>query len=143
MVDRDRSYFFDNGLRFECTQCGHCCSASPGKVFLSDEEADRIAAFLRLDPDVFRKEHLVTAPYSEASLREKPDHDCIFLVDGKCSIYEVRPEQCRTYPFWLGILRSKESWDREARECPGMEHGRLFTKEEIIARCDMNRPGCV
>jgi hypothetical protein len=33
----DRQYFFDDGLRFECTKCGHCCSGSPGKVFLADE----------------------------------------------------------------------------------------------------------
>lgn len=139
MVNTERPYFFDDGLRFECTQCGHCCSCAPGKVFLSEEEADCIAVFLKLDPTAFRKEYLVTAPYSEASLREKPGHDCIFLVDRKCSIYEVRPEQCRTYPFWLGILRSPEAWAKESDECPGMGHGNLFTKEEIIDRCDMNR----
>lgn len=141
MTGMDRPYFFDGGLRFECTRCGHCCSGTPGKVFLTDEEAEQIAGFLKLDPAAFRKEYLVTAPYSEASLREIPGNDCVFLVEGKCSIYEVRPEQCRTYPFWLGILRSKEAWDKEAGECPGMGKGRLYTKEEIIARCDMNRPG--
>ncbi|MEI6808570.1 MAG: YkgJ family cysteine cluster protein [bacterium] len=139
MVNIDRTYFFDDGLKFGCTQCGHCCACAPGKVFLTEEEACSIAGFLKLDPEAFRKEYLVTAPFSESSLREKPDHDCIFLVDRKCSIYDVRPEQCRTYPFWFGILRTPEGWAKEGLECPGIGNGNLFTKEEIIARCDMNR----
>ena len=137
--DIEQSYFFDAGLRFECTRCGRCCSGTPGKVFLSDEEGDSIAGFLGLTPDAFREVYLVTDPYSEPALREKPNHDCIFLTDRRCSIYEVRPAQCRTYPFWLGCLRSPEAWARERHQCPGIGRGRLFTKEEIVARCDFNR----
>ncbi|MEI6970825.1 MAG: YkgJ family cysteine cluster protein [bacterium] len=137
----ETGYFFDTGLRFECTQCGHCCSGTPGKVFLSEEEVDKIALHMGLTTADFSRAYLVTAPYSEARLREKPGCDCIFLVDRRCSIYDVRPEQCRTYPFWLGFLRSREAWEREAAECPGMGRGKLFTMEEIIARCDTNRPG--
>ena len=49
-------------------------------------------------------------------LREK-DGSCIFLGDdGKmCTIYEARPVQCRTYPFWPNIMQSKEKWDEECR----------------------------
>lgn len=28
-----------------------------------------------------------------------PDHACIFLKDGRCSVYERRPYTCRIYPF--------------------------------------------
>lgn len=41
---------------------------------------------------------------------------CIFLAeDGKrCTIYEVRPVQCRTYPYWTHLISSKERWVGEA-----------------------------
>jgi len=39
---------------------------------------------------------------------------CIFLQDDKtCSIYEARPVQCRTYPFWPRIMKSREAWRQE------------------------------
>jgi len=43
------------------------------------------------------------------------DYGCVFLDPfGQCSIYDVRPVQCRTYPFWPSLLESKEDWDNEA-----------------------------
>ena len=32
---------------------------------------------------------------------------------GQCSIYDVRPVQCSTYPFWPSLLASKEDWEDE------------------------------
>ena len=40
---------------------------------------------------------------------------CTFLNPiGQCSIYDVRPIQCRTYPFWPSILKNKQTWEEEA-----------------------------
>ncbi len=40
---------------------------------------------------------------------------CIFLTpSGSCSIYDVRPVQCSTYPFWPSLLKSKETWNEES-----------------------------
>lgn len=40
---------------------------------------------------------------------------CIFLDPvGKCGIYDVRPVQCSTYPFWPSLLNRKEEWEEEA-----------------------------
>ena len=62
------------------------------------------------------------------SLTEKPNGDCTFLKreNGKalCSIYPVRPVQCRTWPFWSSNLRSREAWESAANNCPGMNNGR-------------------
>lgn len=68
------------------------------------------------------------------SLLEKPNYDCIFWDNG-CTIYEGRPSQCRTYPFWAWIVKDKETWDDVAKECPGMRaaNGRHWTFEEIEA----------
>ena len=31
------------------------------------------------------------------------DDHCIFLVDGRCSVHQDRPEGCRTYPMILDL----------------------------------------
>jgi uncharacterized protein len=58
-------------------------------------------------------------------------YDCIFLdretVPGKavCGVYESRPSQCRTWPFWPENLRSPEAWARAGTKCPGLNEGKL------------------
>jgi Fe-S-cluster containining protein len=115
------------GLRFECTQCGQCCSGPPGYVWMTEEEITAIAAHLQLDRETF------LANYAEKygdqwSIRdyETPHgHDCLFLKrtpDGRggCSIYSVRPTQCRTWPFWPENVVYRSSWKQVAQRCPGV-----------------------
>ena len=123
------------GLSFSCTQCGNCCGGDPGYVWATKEEIAKISAFLGRSDGRLEKQHLrrVGLHYS---LTEKPDGDCIFLTreNGKtgCSIYPVRPLQCRTWPFWKENLRSAETWDQVARsKCPGMDHGQPYTYVQI------------
>jgi Fe-S-cluster containining protein len=111
------------GLRFSCTQCGHCCSGGPGYVWLSDADFARIAAFLNMPVDQFTRTYVRRIGESY-SLTEKKGYDCVFLarIDGKatCSIYDVRPTQCRTWPFWNQNLHSPDAWTQAAARCPGM-----------------------
>lgn len=58
------------------------------------------------------------------------------LKEGKCTIYEVRPLQCRTYPFWHQNLINQKIWDKEKDHCPGIGKGRRYTKEEIESIAD-------
>ena len=52
----------------------------------------------------------------------------------QCSVYEVRPLQCRTWPFWPENLWSKKTWDHAAKRCHGMNAGhRHFTLDQIAA----------
>ena len=56
--------------------------------------------------------------------------DCVFLKalpGGKrgCALYEHRPMQCRTWPFWPSNLRSQADWEEAAEHCPGMRAGGL------------------
>ena len=133
---QDWSYFFDDGIRFTCTQCGDCCRGEPGAIIaVSEEELISIADAWRLDPDTFRK-MFVREVDKGLSLREKENGDCIFFEEGRCSIYDVRPMQCRTYPFWLKNLRSPEAWARTCRACEGIGQGRLYDRHEIFAYMD-------
>jgi hypothetical protein len=127
--------WYKDGLKFSCTQCGNCCSGPPGYVWASKEEIGKIAAFLGRTDGWLGREHLrrVGLRYS---LTEHPDGDCVFLKrEGKkalCSIYPVRPLQCRTWPFWNDNLKSEKAWnDVHACVCPGMNTGEHHTLVQI------------
>lgn len=115
--------WYEMGLRFQCTQCGNCCSGGPGYVWLTLEDIGRIAGFLGLQIDQFTRQY-VRLVRGALSLVEKRDYDCVFLKreNGKamCGIYPVRPTQCKTWPFWNQNLRSPEDWTHAAARCPGM-----------------------
>ena len=132
------SQWYSGGLKFTCTQCGNCCTGPAGYVWLSREELVRLAEFLKLSlqETVDRYCRLVG---DRISLRERialnGEHDCIFLQEsgGKriCSIYPVRPLQCRTWPFWPGNLSGEEAWNVAAQRCPGMNKGHFHSAQEI------------
>ena len=65
------------------------------------------------------------------SLVAADHHACVFLKDGGCSVYDYRPLQCRTYPFWGIHLVDRDRWSRAAASCPGIGQGRLWSREEI------------
>ena len=123
--------WYKDGLRFECTQCGHCCTGAPGYVWVTIQEIYRIAEFLGMrERDFVRK--YVRKVNQRMSLIELSNGDCVFYDKG-CKIYPARPIQCRTFPFWEEIVVSPAAWERAASECPGMNQGRTFTEEEIDA----------
>lgn len=69
---------------------------------------------------------------------DKKTKDCIFLTSGKtgcrgCAVYPVRPNQCRTWPFWDSNLSGPDAWNAAAVRCPGINRGRLYSFEEIEA----------
>lgn len=64
------------------------------------------------------------------ALKEQKNYDCILWNSG-CSAYEARPVQCSTYPFWSWMLEDRAIWDDCAKECPGMNKGRVWSLEEI------------
>lgn len=128
----DRSYFFDQGLRFTCQRCGQCCTGAPGTIFVGPEEIGPMADHLGMTVGTFIDNYLY--PYKGSySIAEDPHGNCLFFSQG-CTIYTARPTQCRTFPFWLSILRSKKRWREIQQECPGIGQGRLYSKQEILER---------
>ena len=144
-----RARWYDGGLRFACTECGNCCTGPPGYVWISQEEIDGLARYLGRSVADVRKRYLRKIG-NRFSLRERKTldgkYDCVFLVDmpdgpeGQkrrgCGIYPVRPLQCRTFPFWDGIVSSRRSWESAGRHCPGIGLGKRFSRQEIEALRD-------
>ena len=126
----NRSYFFDRGIHFECRQCGACCTGDPGIVYADKNEARHIAEYLGMAFSFFADTYLypIRAGYG---IREHPDGRCFFYDNG-CTIYPVRPHQCRTYPFWFENLRSVKKWQRVSKACPGIGGRVLYPKEKIL-----------
>jgi Fe-S-cluster containining protein len=123
-------YFFDRGLRFACTRCGRCCTGAPGIVYLTREAVLPLAQYLGLSETETSRRYL--APWRDGhTIREDAEGRCLFYKDG-CTIYPVRPAQCRTWPFWLTNLRSRVRWERVVQSCPGIGRGRHYSREEIL-----------
>jgi uncharacterized protein len=116
--------WYDNGVRFRCIhpECSRCCTGArgPGYVWVSADDMEAIAQHLQISFDEFTRRFIRQVEYS-FSLIEKPNYDCVFLEDGKCTVYPVRPTQCRTYPFWPENMQSEKHWQKEARDCPGID----------------------
>ena len=150
--------WYAEGQNFTSTQCGNCCTGGPGFVWISQTEIARLAEFLHLSPDAVVEQYGRRIG-GNISLREsrnaRGEYDCVFLKEERveragsggeatkvvhtkrsCTIYTVRPLQCRTWPFWEGNLANREMWDNSAKRCHGMNHGRRFTKPEIEALRD-------
>lgn len=133
MKKEENTPWFKEGLKFKCTGCGACCTGSPGYVFLTEHDEKRIANFLKISIPEFQKK-FTRIFMGRRSLNEDPKNfDCIFLKNNQCSLYEARPKQCRTYPFWSGIMQKKEHWEEEKGYCEGIESkdARLYSKDEI------------
>jgi Fe-S-cluster containining protein len=132
-MERDRPRdaerrWYDAGLTFACTSCGDCCRGE-GFVWVERSEIEAVAQFLDLELDAFGRRYLRRVG-RKVSLVEKPNDDCVFFDEG-CTIYPVRPRQCRTYPFWNRCLASRRAWAETARACEGIGEGRLYSRDEI------------
>ncbi len=126
--------WYRDGLRFACTRCGNCCRGA-GTVRVSDEEIAALAARLGFADHEFRAAFTRTLRGGDLSLRETRERDCVFYDPGAgCRVYEDRPRQCRTWPFWRSVVHSPERWAEEAERCPGIDHGPLHDADTVASR---------
>jgi uncharacterized protein len=103
-------------------------------VFLKEAEAERIRAVLQLSRAWFRRRYLRRLDSGELTVALRADGRCSFLdPEGRCRVYRARPTQCRTYPFWPELLRSKAAWHAEAARCEGIDRGAAIPLARIRA----------
>ena len=127
---------YGKGIKFKCIPgCARCCRGE-GYVYVSNKEASEIANYLNITLEEFLGKYTKFNDKGKRILIDKHDKvQCIFLRDDyKCAIYEVRPIQCKTYPFWTSIFKDKGSLNYEKLHCPGFGTGKFYSKEEIEAK---------
>ncbi len=105
-----------------CQSCeGRCCTGESGYIWCNVSEMQEMAKHLGLEFSEFTSKYIKKVGYKYSLVEKKVDdsYECIFF-DSKlkrCSIYEVRPKQCRTFPFWDSF---KNDIDEVVKECPGI-----------------------
>ena len=125
--------WYEDGLRFTCSQCGDCCTGAPGYVWVNRTEIEQIAAAAGVeDIDQFEAMYVRKVGIRK-SLREHSNGDCVFFdPDARCcTVYQARPRQCRTWPFWDSNVRTPEAWDATCEACPGSGRGKLYSLDQI------------
>lgn len=126
--------WWQEGVRFECQGSGKCCTSHGefGFVFLTLEDRRRFAQFLGISTATFTRKYCDKNEHGVFHLKEDSKNtDCMFLKNKRCSVYEARPTQCRTWPFWPEVM-SPKAWSRDvAAFCPGVGRGPLISPEKI------------
>ncbi|MCR4942335.1 MAG: YkgJ family cysteine cluster protein [Campylobacter sp.] len=106
-----------------CKDCGgKCCTGESGYIWINDTEISALSKHFELCEDEFKKLFLFKEN-NKFSIKEKPYKDgfaCVFFDERNknCAIYEFRPTQCRTFPFWSHF---KQNLKELQEECIGVK----------------------
>ena len=133
MSQPGRKPWWQEGIRFECQGSGRCCVSrgSYGYIYLTLADRRRLAAELQLPTRQFTRQYCLKAEDGQFYL-DSPEPECRFLDGTQCSVYEARPVQCRTWPFWPENMKAK-AWTAIAEFCPGVGQGNVVPAEQIIS----------
>ena len=107
-----------------CDTCaGNCCIGESGYIWITEKEINVLAMHLNITQEELRIKYLNKISYKHSIKEVKLSEDnfaCVFfnLEKRQCSIYEARPRQCRTFPFWEYFKKNiKEVYE----ECPAIK----------------------
>lgn len=123
MSDIVKKEFFPYGFTpSSCATCeGKCCTGESGYIYVTRKEIEKIAKLLNLSVNEFGVEYLFKKgyKYSIKEIKVKDSFECVFYdsATNGCKIYEARPSQCATFPFWDYY---KTRVNELKLECPGI-----------------------
>ena len=109
------NYEFDSN---KCDECGgKCCVGESGYIWINEDEIRSLGEYLGYKTELI-KEIFLEKFGNRYSIKEKPYKGglaCIFFDEKNknCSIYEYRPNQCRSFPFWEHFKRNFKELERE------------------------------
>jgi Fe-S-cluster containining protein len=136
IVEKTEKPWYSEGLNFACTGCGECCTGAPGYVWVTPEEIVAIAEHMSMSVEAFSSRYVRKVGDRFSLTENKRTYDCDFLTGKQCSIYPVRPVQCRTFPWWPQNLRSPEAWQQAATYCEGINReAPRVSNTEITTQC--------
>ena len=108
-----------------CNSCkGNCCIGESGYIWINSQEIQALAFHLKISSEDLKTRYLNKIEYKysikEIQLASNNYACCFFDLDKKqCSIYDARPNQCRTFPFWDYF---KENEEEVYKECPAIKN---------------------
>ena len=129
--------WWTSGVKFSCQSgCGKCCDQPGGIVYLSIKDAERISNHSGLSVDDWLERDARKTYDGRFVLKSREDDGiCIHLNENQqCSIYEVRPQQCKAFPWWGENLASDRSWSQVKELCPGIDAEDALVVEGNIIR---------
>jgi len=85
---------------------------------LTLKEGEKMAESLNMPFEEFKTKYMKKI-WRQFVLKMPYRGGCIFFKNRKCSIYEARPEQCRTFPYWPELKASYENWKEIEKYCEG------------------------
>ena len=99
----------------DCTECANCCIEL--ETCFNRNELVKLTEHLDIDADEFIKTSTKSDALGDNEQFILKSTPCQFLKDKKCTIYEVRPEECNSYPYLhkedfisrlLGVIQNYE-----------------------------------
>lgn len=124
--------WWEAGVQFECQGSGKCCVSRGeyGYVYLTPKDRRAMAKHFGLSVREFSKTYCDKDSNGFWKVNDFTKA-CRFLENKQCKVYEARPTQCRTWPFWPEVMSAK-AWSKEVSAyCPGVRKGRIWSKQEI------------
>jgi uncharacterized protein len=80
--------------RVDCTSCANCCRVS--RPFLTKADVKRLSQSQGLSVNAFQDRYLQADEDGEGeTFNSLP---CPFLMDNRCTVYDHRPADCRSFP---------------------------------------------
>jgi hypothetical protein len=131
--ESNNNNWWHEGVRFQCQGSGNCCVSRGeyGYVYLTLEDRKRFAFYFNMATSAFTRKYCEKTEELWHLKSDKKSGDCIFLKDRRCSTYNARPTQCRTWPFWPEVMSAK-AWKSEVIEfCPGAGKGKIVPASTI------------
>ena len=117
-------------MRFACQPgCTRCCTQK-GWVYLGVEDVPRLAAFLGMSEEEFRRRYVYSTTH-KTRLRKPRNGQCPFLKAEGCSVHPAKPTQCRVFPFWPELVEDEKELKETAGWCPGIGKGNVVSVEEL------------
>jgi Fe-S-cluster containining protein len=126
--------WWEQGVRFECQGSGRCCVSRGefGFVYLTLEDRKRMGKLLKISTGEFTRRYTAKTD-GVYHVKDAKGPDCLFLKNNRCEVYEARPVQCRTWPFWPEVMGAK-TWAKEVKAfCPGVGKGKTVSAQDIRA----------
>ena len=116
---------------FQCLNTGNCCKED-GTVYVSENNIKQMAQLLHLSELEFREKYVRKKNGWSVVADHNFRPNCFLNSCNQCSVYEGRPEHCKTYPNWPEIWNSEQSFKAELKICKGLREATYRVSKTIF-----------